>query len=85
VRLVRHGRYCWMCARKRLMETVPREREDQPLPNPRVYVADGRSVKPMSERFERLDMGATLRKHILSRRELERENATDSKLKASGD
>lgn len=87
VRLVRGGRdrWCWMCARRRLMETVPRERPDQPTP--KVFVGEGdraRWVERVEARFDRNELGATLRTNILTRRELERANANDPKLKQLG-
>lgn len=91
---VRKERWCWVCAWKRLMESVPRG-VDLPLQFvPKItatrqvgsiYVAEGRKVAPNFETFDRGEMGGTLRKSILSRRELERANANDPKLKAAGE
>lgn len=89
---IRHERWCWMCAWKRLMESVPRvELPLQFVPKVTtaktntIYVAGGKSVEPNFDAFDRGEIGATLRKGILTRRELERANANDPKLKASGD
>lgn len=90
---VRRERWCWLCAWRRLQESVPRV--DLPLQfvpkvtaakstGRSIYVAGGKSVEPNFETFDRQDMGATLRKGILSRRELERVNTGDGKLRAIG-
>ena len=89
---VRRERWCWLCAWRRLQEKAP---EDMPLqfvpkvtahkPGRSIYVAGGKSVAPNFETFDRGDMGGTLRRSILSRRELEQANAGDPKLKAAGE
>lgn len=87
---IRHERWCWLCAWRRLQESAPAEMPTQFVPKVTVakaagiYVANGRTVAPNFETFDRGDMGSTLRKSILSRRELERENAKDGRLKAAG-
>ncbi len=78
VRLVQSGRrrWCWICARKRLMETAPKDMPSQRIPasaKPETFIA-----------FDRGSVGSALRSNILTRRELERENANDPKLRQMG-
>ena len=88
VRLVLNGRqrWCWLCARRRLMETAPKELIPQFVPKPfnGIYVAEGRTVEPNFTPFDRQAVGEALRKHTLTRRELQEANANDPKLKQLG-
>lgn len=89
VRLVLNGRqrWCWLCAWKRLQESVPRaELPQQPQPSKaRIYVAQGQTVPENFDTFDRRDVGGAVRKNILTRRELEQANAHDPKLRQAGD
>lgn len=85
VRILKDGvtRWCWLCARKRLMETAPQECPPQPVP--RVYVSgEARFVEPIAARFPRPAVSVELRKNILGRRALDRANARDPKLRQLG-
>lgn len=49
-----------------------------------IYVAEGRTVEPNFESFDRQAAGSELRKNILTRRQLQEANASDPKLKQLG-
>jgi len=64
----RTGRFCWMCARTRLMETAPKDMPTQEAKPSRVYVGDGRSVAPGFSGFNRAETAGTVRKAIREQR-----------------
>lgn len=77
---------CPACALKRWGYVAPTEQPSAPEPTKsRIYVADGKLVQENFATFERTNVGAELKKNILTRRQLEQINATDPKLRAAGD
>lgn len=86
VRLVLNGRHrwCWLCAWRRLQEKPPADLRPVEAPRTSIRLEDGRLVEANFSGFDRAAAGAELRQNILSRRQLERENANDSKLRQLG-
>lgn len=70
----RPGKFCWMCARKRLMETAPANMPSQVAMPARIHVEGSKFVDDNFDGFNRTEIGRVVREAILKKRKGVREN-----------